>query len=834
MRVPISWLKEYVEFSETAAELAEKLSMAGFEVEEIDDLASNAKGVVVGKILSRTKHPNADKLGVCLVDVGSESPLQIVCGATNAKEGVNVPVALVGSELKAIGLKIKASELRGVHSEGMICSYAELGIQSNSDGIAILDELENKPLIKGQEVSKILGLDDVVLDIAITANRPDGMSVIGLAREVSALLKKDFVEDKNIEKVNNIDEFDDRQKNNFLDKSLQYSLISLSEIKQVRTPTLISDRLRKCGLTPVNIIVDIANYKMLERGQPLHMFDIDCIEEITGKKVNHSSFELNYAKDNEKFYGLDGKELILNSDVLVVLCNGLTVAIAGLIGSRDCAVSEDTTRVTIESAVYSASNIRNSSRTVGLRTESSSRFEKGLVNEISLETSLEAATLIKQYCNGKIEKTSEVITSNCDYGDVRLSKNSIDRVLGPLKSDCDESLLKVGDVKIDMALKGGENYLGENTIESILKSLHFTYRIEDVGKWIVEVPLLRRKDITREIDLIEEIARLVGYDQFDAKLPSPIQPGGLNSHQLAERTIRNAVCLVGLQEITTMSLVSKDDAAKDQITVRNPLLSEASSLRTNMWEEHLQVCERNLKASKSHCWIYEIGNIYKKSKENKYQEQALLTGLLTGNKNHESWSKNSKVADLDYFIARGKLETLFQHMKIDVTDNLLTKNEQLHPGKSAQLKLEGKNLGYFGQVHPELAEKHEIPRHTYIFKLDLRILIEACTRKKKLYPTFKEYAIVPFIERDISLVVNKSTLSSEIQDIIKKSTKDILENVKLIDRYEGNNLPKDKCSLAFRLRYRDKKKTLTEADVEPIHQTVREVLLSNFDIELRS
>ena len=377
MRVPISWIKKYTSLEGVPIELiAEKLSMAGFEVEEVIDMSRNANGVVVGLVETVEKHPNAQKLSICKVGVGKEKPLQIVCGAPNVRPGQHVPVALVGAELNKIGLTIKDNEIRGVSSSGMICSLSELGLENSSEGIAVLNDITtNKKLEVGSDVNRLLGLDDQILDIAITANRPDGMSIIGIAKEISALINKNTIEEDDNYKFDLVRRHESKGNDEKFGNTVLYSLTLIENVNNnVLLPEEIKDRLNKCGINVVNPIVDITNYIMLQDGQPLHAFDIDELEKVTGEEVTKESFSVCYAKTNEKFIGLDNKCIMLNEDILIVKCNKITVGIAGVMGSLIGSVKKSTRRVFIESAVFPQQLIRNSSRTLGVRTESSSRF----------------------------------------------------------------------------------------------------------------------------------------------------------------------------------------------------------------------------------------------------------------------------------------------------------------------------------------------------------------------------------------------------------------------------------------------------------------------------
>ncbi|WP_320674660.1 phenylalanine--tRNA ligase subunit beta [Prochlorococcus sp. MIT 1341] len=835
MRVPLSWIREYVSIQDYSANhIAEKLSMAGFEVEAVDDSSQNAKGVVVGRIQSVDSHPNAEKLNVCKVEIGKNEPIQIVCGASNVKPGIHVPVALEGAELKNIGMKIKESEIRGVKSYGMICSLKELGLENESEGIAILDEITDEVRALGTKVDTLLGLNDQVLDIAITANRPDGMSIIGIAREISAILsKKPLKEEEHLE-VTEIQQWDPNSKQEELGNTNLYSLTFIDDINnKLKTPNIIRERLDKCKINTVNPLVDITNYVMLKDGQPLHVFDIDALEKLTDKKVDQDSFCITYAKESELFEGLDNNKITLNNDVLMITCNGVNVAIAGVMGSRHSGVTDMTKRVVLEAAVFPQSLIRIGARSIGIRTESSSRFEKGVAEDLTLDSALGAVSMIKKVCEANPKQTWFYSDSKIKKRKLILRREAIERILGPIidKKEAKE-LIYTERQKESNQRNSNVEYITDENIEEILYSLNLDFIGIKQG-WQVEIPAYRVKDITREIDIIEEIARMVGYDNFSYNLPEPIKPGVLNDEQIFERTIRNSLTSVGIQEITTMSLVGREKNNPTQVIVKNPFLSEASCLRTNLWEEHIEICKRNLKASKLGCWIFEIGKIYQLGRQNEINEKTILSGIICGEKGMEFWTDESKKIKNNYYRARGLIELVFRSMKLELVDKPI-KDERLHPGRASEQILEGKHLGYFGQIHPAICEKNDLPYNTFLFEFNYNQLSVAATRSNKLRPTLKSFATVPHVERDISLVVDKNVLASDIISVIKKSARPLLETVELIDRYEDKNIEQLKCSQAFRLRYRSKERTLTDEIIEPIHEKVRIALVKQLNAELRS
>jgi phenylalanyl-tRNA synthetase beta chain len=823
MRVSLSWLQDLVKVEDSAEQLAERLSMAGFEVEEIEDLSSLAQGVVVGHVLEREKHPDADKLSVCKVDVGASAPLQIVCGASNVRAGIHVPVATVGAVLPAVDLKIKPGQLRGVASEGMICSLTELGQSSDVDGIAILEDLVSAVPSPGTPVAGVLGLDDTVLELAITANRPDGLSMAGIAREVSALtggaLTLPVLQQPKATAPLETDA-------SSAEVMKQGGLYAVTELKGVNasapSPSWLRQRLERAGMNSVNAVVDLTNAVMLEQGQPLHAFDADVLDGLCGGDVSAADFGLRQASDGEVFKGLDGREIKLDPRAQVVTCRNRPVALAGVMGSEESGVTQATQRIWLESALFSPTAVRNSSRCGGMRTESSSRYEKGLPVEVTLAAAQRAIELIQEHLGGDAGPTNVCSAPHQEKPPLLLRRLALHQLLGPLASE-----------------EGPED-LADAVIEQCLTALGCELSECDDG-WSVRVPPSRSCDLVREVDLIEEVARLVGFDRFESHLPDPLEPGGLTPMQQAERRLRSLLCSSGLQEITALSLTSAEPEASPvgkteleaRIAISNPLLAETSHLRASLWEEHLRVCQRNLQASQPGCWLFEIGNVFAANGD-AIAQSARLGGVICADRRLERWTSSGKPTPPDYFSARGVLTRVFQALQLEVIDRASTNDGRLHPGRSAELVLEGRPLGSFGQLHPLLCEQFDLPDHTYLFDLDLTRLLEAATRSNRWTPAYKPFPTVPAMERDLAVVVKRDQHSADLLQAIRKAGKPLLESVELIDRFEGGQLSDDQCSQAFRLRYRGKSSTLTDEQLQPVHEKVRQALTKQFKAELRS
>ena len=813
MKVSQNWLNNLVEITSTPEDLSEKLSIGGFEVESLEDCSENVNGVVLGKVLSVLKHKGSDKLSICQVDIGTSKNLQIICGAKNVKPNIFVYVATVGAELSAVNLTIKRSEIRGVISEGMICSLQELGLEDSSEGIEIVDEdLAIKHKL-GTPASNLLQLNDFIYDLAITANRPDGMSVIGIAREISALLESTL----NFPEINH-------KYNIHLLKGIQYCMeairsdciYTISCIDGVNgeklSPKWLKDRIEKSGIKSINFLVDLTNYILLEQGQPLHAFDKDKLSNLIGKEVSPEDFSVRKANDNESLVCLDGKKYDLNGNITVITCCDKPVAIAGVIGGLETSVTNSTSSIYLEGAVFNPVTIRKSSKEIGIRTESSSRYEKGISSKNTIVAVTRAINLLEEYypINLPIINTSNLINNEDVL--IKLRRNRIHKILGPL-------------IINDQLEKRN---LSDDEIVDKLMLIGCTLKSKEYG-WDVAVIPNRSQDLIREIDLIEEIARLIGYDRFDLNLPNPIKPGKLSPEQLALKKVKSGFIEKGFNEVLSYSLVPEDK--ESLIKISNPLLLETSCLRDNIWEEHLEIVNRNIKSGQNSCYIFEVGNVFNKNSE--FIQEEILNGAIFGNKKFGEWVKSGKSNDLNYYEARGKLKEALSSLNIKVDDKPTNSIDFLHPGRTAKLFIEGKDAGYFGEIHPKLILDKIALKKVYLFKLNIANLLRASTRKNKWIPIYKQYPIVPKMERDINFIFSKEYLISEITSEIRKTGKNLLEDINLIDVFEDINFGEDFVSYTFRLSYRDKDKTLLDSDISLIHSNIVSKVEKRFNTKLR-
>lgn len=811
MRISFNWLRELVEINQTPEELAHTLTMAGFEVEDIEDRRTWADGVVIGKVLQREQHPNADKLSVCTVDVGAEETLNIVCGASNVRADIYVPVATKGTYLPNIDLKIKPTKLRGVPSNGMICSLKELGLPTDVDGIHIFTE-ENLTL--GSDVRPFLGLDDVILDVTATANRADALSMVGIAREVAALTggKLSIPQPPAVTINNNAGNLSLKISENKACPA--YIGTVVENIKIAPSPEWLKQKLLAAGVRPINNVVDITNYVLLEWGQPLHAFDQERLKSVAGD--GNLTIGVRFANAGETLKTLDGQTRNLSTQNLLITANNQAVALAGVMGGEETEVYEGTTSLVLEAALFDSVAIRRSSRGVGLRSEASGRYERG-VNRAELETACNRAlSLIQELANGVITQ-QEIVDNRPDAAtwshSIVLRLDRINEVLGP----------------IDLGLETGE--LEAADVERILTALGCELTDNNDRTWTVKVPAYRYRDLEREIDLIEEIARLYGYDNFVDTLPEKTEPGYLPLDQELLRKIRAYFRAEGLTELMQYSLVKPGE--DKQIVLSNPLFAEYSALRTDLISGLIDAFQYNLEQGNGALNGFEIGRIFWQEEEG-LDEAEMLAGIMGGDTSIGKWSRGGREQPMTWFEAKGILENVFQQFGLEVEFQPENRDYRLHPGRTASLWLGGNRLGTFGQIHPQLRRDKGLPDEVYVFQISLDTLLNALDNDDLLIPKFKSYSTYPPSDRDLAFFAPVKVTVSELEKVINKAGKGLLESVEVFDEYRGENVPAGQRSLAFRLVYRAGDRTLTDNEVEPVHNKVREALVEKFGVSLRS
>jgi phenylalanyl-tRNA synthetase beta chain len=813
MRISLNWLNELVSIHLSPEALADALTMAGFEVEDIEDRRTWADGVVVGKVLQRNQHPDADKLSVCQVDIGAAEPSSIVCGAANVREGVYVAVAKVNTHLPVVDLTIKPRKLRGVPSEGMICSLSELGLEKDSEGIHIFSA---ESLELGQDVRPLLGLDDVILDVTSTANRADALSMVGLAREVAAItgeaLKLPLTDAPGL---TNPDAGPAITLND--DKACPiYIGTVLDQVSIQPSPQWLQQRLLAAGTRPINNIVDITNYVLLEWGQPLHAFDQErLLQTGDGKALK---LGVRYAKNNETLTTLDSQTRDLQPETLVITANDQPVALAGVMGGEDTEVHEGTEAVVLEAAYFDAAVIRRSARSQGLRTEASARYERG-VNPAELELACNRALSLMQELAGA--QVMSQTTGRTSLGEaipermITLRLPKVAQVLGPVTN--------LGDTPQE---------LPPGTVKQLLTTLGCDVSQTDQQDWNVKVPPYRYRDLEREIDLIEEVARLYGYNHFADTLPEKSPGGYLSVEALLNRKLRESFRGAGLTELMHYSLTKP--SSERQVTLANPLFPEYSALRKDLIDGLIDAFEFNLNQGNGALNGFEIGQIFWKGDAGMH-EAAAVGGILGGDTHASQWVTSGREQPMTWFEAKGTLEAVFERLGLAVDYRPDDSDPRLHPGRTAALWVRGTTqLGIFGQLHPQLRQDRQLPEAVYVFQLDMAVLETCLVPVLQKAVKFKPYSTFPASDRDLAFYAPLEVSVASLAAAMRKAGGKLLESVELFDEYRGENVPEGERSLAFRLVYRSPEQTLTDDQVDPVHQKVRAKLESQFQVTLRS
>ncbi|HCD2382750.1 TPA: phenylalanine--tRNA ligase subunit beta [Staphylococcus aureus] len=793
MLISNEWLKEYVTIDDSVSDLAERITRTGIEVDDLIDYTKDIKNLVVGFVKSKEKHPDADKLNVCQVDIGEDEPVQIVCGAPNVDAGQYVIVAKVGGRLPG-GIKIKRAKLRGERSEGMICSLQEIGISSNyipksfESGIYVFSESQ----VPGTDALQALYLDDQVMEFDLTPNRADALSMIGTAYEVAALYNTKMTKPEttsNELELSANDELTVTIENE--DKVPYYSARVVHDVTIEPSPIWMQARLIKAGIRPINNVVDISNYVLLEYGQPLHMFDQDAIgsQQIVVRQAN----------EGEKMTTLDDTEReLLTSDI--VITNGQTpIALAGVMGGDFSEVKEQTSNIVIEGAIFDPVSIRHTSRRLNLRSESSSRFEKGIATEFVDEAVDRACYLLQTYANGKVLKD-------------RVSSGELGAFITPIDITADKINRTIG---FD---------LSQNDIVTIFNQLGFDTEIND-DVITVLVPS-RRKDITIKEDLIEEVARIYGYDDIPSTLPvfDKVTSGQLTDRQYKTRMVKEVLEGAGLDQAITYSLVSKEDATafsmqqRQTIDLLMPMSEAHASLRQSLLPHLIEAASYNVARKNKDVKLFEIGNVFFANGEGELPDQVeYLSGILTGDYVVNQWQ--GKKETVDFYLAKGvvdrvseKLNLEFSYRRADI--------DGLHPGRTAEILLEKKVVGFIGELHPTLAADNDLKR-TYVFELNFDALMAVSVG----YINYQPIPRFPGMSRDIALEVDQNIPAADLLSTIHAHGGNILKDTLVFDVYQGEHLEKGKKSIAIRLNYLDTEETLTDERVSKVQAEIEAALI---------
>ncbi len=816
MRISLNWLKELVAFSLSPQELADALTMAGFEVEDIEDRRTWADGVVVGYVTERQPHPDSDKLSVCTVNLGEPEPSTIVCGAANVRAGAYVPVATLGTYLPFPDLTIKPREVRGVKSAGMICSLAELGLAKDSEGIHIFD---GEDLTLGSDVRPLLGLDDVVLDVTSTANRADALSMVGIAREVAAItgaqLTLPIAPAPALSKQTApiaVALTDDKACPIYIATMLEGVAIGPS-------PRWLQQRLQAAGIRPINNMVDITNYVLLEWGQPLHAFDGDRLAQVSGRA--DYTLGVRFGKADETLTTLDGQARTLKPESLVITANDRPVALAGVMGGEETEVFEGTTAVTLEAAYFDAAVIRKSARSQGLRTEASARYERG-VNPAELRLACDRALDLMQTLTGATVVAQ--VTSRTAVGEITptrtlpLRLSQVHAVLGPVTNLGTAHPLPIPAARV----------------QQVLETLGCTVVAGDEPEvWQVTIPAYRYRDLEREIDLIEEVARIYGYDNFANTLPQAAIGGFLSPEAALSQTLRHLFRGAGLTELIHYSLTRPE--SEKQVVLQNPLFPEYSALRTDLLDGLIRAFQFNLEQGNGPLNGFEMGRTFWMDGD-RPQEAEVVGGIMGGDARVGKWVSSGRPQPLSWFEAKGILESIFQRLGLEVDYRPETEEDpRLHPGRTASLWVRGRlRLGTFGQLHPQLRQDKDLPDEVYVFQLNWSVLATCLATDKRKVVKFKPYSTFPASDRDLAFFAPISVSIADLTKAITKAGGKLLDTVTLFDEYRGDSVPEGHRSLAFRLVYRASDRTLTDEDIDPVHQKVRSTLEQQFQVALRS
>lgn len=799
MKFSLNLIRQYVDLDGISLDVfCEKCSLAGFEIEGVYPMAQ-ATNLVIGKVLSCKAHPNSDHLHVCEVDV-KDTILQIVCGAPNVRVGIKVIVALVGAELKAKNITIQSGKIRDVVSNGMLCSLVELGVDENllseeqKQGIEILNE---DAVVGNHNVLAYLGLDDVMIDMSVTPNRNDVLAIYSLCKELGAIFDRKV---KIPEIIDNYDGDNDFICDSITDKCRYFSIRSIRGVDVHPSPLWMQDILKKHEIKPINNVIDIGNYVTLMTGQPLHMYDADQLE--TKKYLIKDQVE-------EKVLALDDKEYQIQKNDIVVTNGNKMVCIAGVIGDNSTKITEHTKNIALEAALFDGYQIATSCKRYGILTVAASNFSKKVVDEYSISlASAMAANLLKEYAGAK-----SISKLNC----------------------FDHRLAKVQEIEI--TIDEINHYLAthftEKEITSVWQRLNFEYAYHD-SSYVVKIPTYRN-DISLKADLIEEVVRLLGFENVPFSYPLfDTQEKGLTDIQQKRNLIKNYLLDLGLNETLSYTLISKSTALyydvfdhDDFIVLNHPLTVEKEYLRKNLMPSLLQTIAYNQARKIEQVAIFEMSNVYSQQNEGEKLAIAISNGLNT--------TQHFNDRKVDFYMIKGIVEGLLALFGIDATryafenfDKYYPKQILMHPGKSAVLKINGQIFGFLGEVHPQTLQRENLAPTLY-FELDLKKFMELKTNKIKYQPISK----FPPVNRDIALLVKADLPVIQLIKTIKKAGGSLLQKVEVFDVYQGEHVQNEYKSVALTMTFVDSTKTLLDADIQQIFNKIYEACQKECQAEIR-
>lgn len=795
MKLSRKWLNEFVnlpieEVGDRA--FAEAMSVSGSKVEAVEDLSKTMKNVKVGKVVSMEKHPDSDHMWVCQIDIGEDKPVQICTGAQNVKQGDLVPAALDNSLLPG-GVEIKSKPLRGVPSDGMLCSVKELGFTLHDfpyaieNGILILQG-DYKP---GDDFAAKVGLDDHVVEFEITPNRPDCLCMIGLARETAATFHKELKLHEPVVKASAGGNVQDMAKVVIEDKDLcpRYTARMVKNVKIAPSPEWMAERIRAAGMRPINNIVDITNYVMMEYGQPMHAFDFACVK---GGEIH-----VRRARKGETIRTLDGNDRKLTEDMLCICDKEKPVAVAGVMGGENSEIVGDTAAVLFEGACFNGPSIRRTATALGMRTDASSRFEKGL----------------------DVENTLKAVDRACELIELLGAGEVVGGVIDEYPEKHVETVLALEPEKIN-ALLGTE--ISVPTMIDILKTLGFT-----VDGQMVHVPSWRG-DVSHYSDVAEEVARFYGYNEIPVKFTGAISTcGGFTPSQACERQIGELLRSMGLDEIITYSFISPtyydkirmpaDSPLRDSLKILNPLGEDTSIMRTTVLPSMLEILTRNYNFRNKEAYLYEIGKIYLKRKDGLADEPRIVSIGMYGD-------------EVDFFHLKGVVETMIEKVTGKVPKFVAEReNASYHPGRCAKVYLGDVYLGVMGQIHPAVAENYSVGREMYCAEISYEKLFE----NRMEIPVYKPLPKYPGVTRDLAVVCDSSIPVGELVECIKTSGGQFLKDCTIFDVYMGHHIAEGRKSVAFKLEMRADDRTMTDEDAESTVNAVLKGLKAKYNAEIR-
>lgn len=794
MKFSESWLREWVKPAINSEELAHQITMAGLEVDEVAPVAGEFTGVKVGKVVECGQHPDADKLRVTKIDIGEEELLDIVCGASNCRLGLTVAVATVGAVLPG-DFKIKKAKLRGVPSHGMLCSFSELGIDVESDGILELPEGSTL----GMDVRELLELNDVAIDVDLTANRADCFSIRGLAREVGVLNRADVTEPTieavatSIEDTVSIDVKATEACPRYLGRVIK------NVNAKAETPIWMQEKLRRCGIRSIDVIVDITNYVMLEQGQPMHAFDLSKID---------GGIVVRMAEQDEKLTLLDGNEAKLNSNTLVIADQNKALAIAGIFGGKESGVTSETTDIMLECAFFAPDHIRGRARVYGLHTDSSLRFERGVDSTLQTTAMERATQLLVELCGGEVAPISAA------ESDVDLPK---------------ESTVALRRSKLDGLLG---HHIPSTDVVEILTRLGCEVESTDTG-WTATSPSWRF-DIAIEQDLIEEVGRIYGYNNIPNQ--APVAALNMNDHKEANQPLKRVRDLLvdrGYHEAITYSFVEPEQQKLivpeiEPLILPFPISADMSAMRLSLWTGLINTVVHNQKRQQPRVRLFESGLrfIPEESAENGMRQEMMLAGIIAGTRGEEHWDIATNT--VDFFDLKGDLEAVLELTANELAYEFkVAQHPALHPGQTAAIVVGGKEVGFIGTVHPELERKFGLNGRTIMFEIEWDAI------NTRVIPEAAAVSKFPANRRDIAIVADEAIASGDIVAECLASGGELLTSAKLFDVYRGQGVEDGKKSLAIALTLQSVERTLEEADITSAVDAIVAAIGEKFSATLR-